>query len=71
MKELLLLLMVIGALFALIIASGGVLVWLAPVAEERITPAQDTVLTIGSVGISACSTRALLRLLLCLQHIWN
>ena len=44
MKELLLFFMLIGSLFSMIIVSGGVLVWLAPVTEEQMTPAQETLM---------------------------
>ena len=44
MKDLLLFLMLIGSLMSLIIVSGGVLVWLAAVTEEQLTPAQETLM---------------------------
>lgn len=44
---------VLVILFALIIISGGVLVWLAPVAEGSLTPAQDTLVSTADWMIKA------------------
>lgn len=40
---------------SLIIISGGVLVWLAPVSEKDLTPAQDTLITTADWMIKACA----------------
>lgn len=44
---------VIGLLLALILAGGGVLVWMAPVPEADITPARDILLNIADWMIKA------------------
>ena len=54
MRELLSLLLIISALFSLIIASGGVLVWLASVAGEALTPAQESLLNTADWMIKSC-----------------
>ena len=46
---------VISALIALIIVSGGVLVWLTPVTEELLTPAQNTLIITADWMIKACA----------------
>ena len=48
-------LLVIGVLFTLIIMSGGVLVWLSPVVEELLTPAQNTLIITADWMIKACA----------------
>ena len=47
--------LVIGVLFTLIIMSGGVLVWLASVSDELLTPAQETLLNTADWMIKACA----------------
>jgi len=44
---------VIGLLLALILAGGGVLVWMAPVPAEDITPARELLLNIADWMIKA------------------
>ena len=44
---------VIGLLLALILVGGGVLVWMAPVPAEDITPARDNLINIADWMIKA------------------
>ena len=46
---------IFGGLFALIILSGGVLVWLSPVAAGSLTPAQDTLIETADWMIKSCA----------------
>lgn len=46
---------VLVILFALIIISGGILVWLSPVAADSLTPAQDTLIETADSMIKACA----------------
>ena len=55
MKRLVPAILVIGVLFTLIIMSGGVLVWLSPVTEELLTPAQNTLIITADWMIKACA----------------
>jgi hypothetical protein len=54
-KESIPLLLIIGSLLALIIISGGVLVWLSPVTSEVLTPAQDTLIDTADWMIKSCA----------------
>ena len=42
---------VLGALFALLVLGGGVLVWLAPVPAEELTPAQNNLIYLGDTMV--------------------
>ena len=55
MKRLIPAILVIGVLFTLIIMGGGVLVWPSPVAEELLTPAQNTLIITADWMIKACA----------------
>ena len=45
MKETIPFLSIVGALLALIVLSGGVLIWLAPVTKELLTSSQEILLS--------------------------
>ena len=55
MKGLIPAILVIGVLFTLIIMGGGVLVWLSSVAEDHLTPAQNTLIITADWMIKACA----------------
>ena len=55
MKEFIPFALITGTLLSLIFISGGVLVWLAPVSEVELTPAQDTLIITADWMIKACA----------------